>query len=148
MFFNNRCNKFLRPIRSQFYVQFDLNYTSNSISIIRPIRPQLYVQFDLNYTSNSTSIIPPYRVATFFCRRYGAGGTWNSHSRQYNASQLHRSREVPLGAGTHGRLLDVRRTSGERPTDVPRTSVGRPSDVRRASHRRAVGRPVRRQADV
>ena len=32
----------LRPIRSQFYVQFDLNFTSNSTSIIRPIRPQLY----------------------------------------------------------------------------------------------------------
>ena len=72
----------LRPIRSQFYVQFDLNYTSNSTSIIRPIRSQLPVQFDLNYTSNSTSIIPPYRVTTFFCRRYGAGGTWNSNLRQ------------------------------------------------------------------
>ncbi len=51
----------LRPIRSQFDVQFDLNYTSNSILIIRPIRSQLYVQFDLNYTSNSTSIIRPNR---------------------------------------------------------------------------------------
>ena len=51
----------LRPIRSQFYVQFDLNYTSNSISIIRPIRPQLYVQFNLNFTSNSTSILRPIR---------------------------------------------------------------------------------------
>ena len=52
----------LRPIRSQFYVQFDLNYTSNSTSIIRPIRPQLYVQFNLNFTSNSTSILRPIRL--------------------------------------------------------------------------------------
>ena len=66
----------LRPIRSQFYVQFDLNVTSNSISILRPIRPQfyvqststlrpirpqLYVQFDLNFTSNSISILRPIR---------------------------------------------------------------------------------------
>ena len=51
----------LRPIRSQFYVQFDLNFTSNSISIIRPIRPQFYVQFDHNFTSNSTSILRPDR---------------------------------------------------------------------------------------
>ena len=43
----------LRPIRSQSYVQFDLNYTSNSTSILCPIRPQFYVQFDLNFTSNS-----------------------------------------------------------------------------------------------
>merc|ERR1712216_341393 len=39
-----------------FYVQFDFNFTSNSISILRPIRPQFYVQFDLNFTSNLISI--------------------------------------------------------------------------------------------
>ena len=38
----------LRPIRSQFYIQFDLNFTSNSTSILRPIRSQFYNQFDLN----------------------------------------------------------------------------------------------------
>ena len=43
----------LRPIRPQLYVQFDLNYTSNSTSILHPIRPQLYIQFDVNFTSNS-----------------------------------------------------------------------------------------------
>ena len=51
----------LRPIRSQFYVQFDLSFTSNSTSILRPIRPQFYIQFDLNFTSNSTSILCPIR---------------------------------------------------------------------------------------
>ena len=46
----------------RFHVQIDLNFTSNSTSILRPIRPQFYVQFEANGT-------------TFFCRRYGAGGT-------------------------------------------------------------------------
>ena len=57
--FTSNSTSIIRPIRSQLYVQFDLNYTSNSTSIIRPIRPQLYVQFDLNFTSNSNSIIRP-----------------------------------------------------------------------------------------
>ena len=51
--FTSNSISILRPIRPQLHVQFDLNYTSNSISVIRPIRPQFYVQFDLNYTSNS-----------------------------------------------------------------------------------------------
>ena len=57
-----------RPIRPQFYVhstsfyvQFDLNFTSNSISILRPITSQFYVQFDLKFTSNSISILRPIR---------------------------------------------------------------------------------------
>ena len=52
---------FLTIVATNFYVQFDLNFTSNSTSILRPIRPQFYVQFDLNFTSNSTSILRPIR---------------------------------------------------------------------------------------
>ena len=59
--FTSRSTSILRPIRSQFYVQFDLNFTSNSTSILRPMRSQFYVKFDTN-------------GATFFCRRYEAGG--------------------------------------------------------------------------
>ena len=59
--YTSNSTSIIHPIRSQLYVQFDLNYTSNSTSILRPIRPQLYVQFDLNYTSNSTSILRPIR---------------------------------------------------------------------------------------
>ena len=66
----------LRPDRPQFYIQFDLNFTSNSISILRPIRLQFYVQFDLNFTSNSTSILHPDRSqwATFFLLRVRSWG--------------------------------------------------------------------------
>ena len=49
--FTSNSTSILRPIRSQFYVQFDLNFTSNSTSILHPIRPQFYVQFDFNFTS-------------------------------------------------------------------------------------------------
>ena len=47
--------------KNQIFVQFGLNFTYNSTSILRTIRPQLYVQFDLNFTSNSTSILRPIR---------------------------------------------------------------------------------------
>ena len=40
---------------------FMSNFTSNSISIVRPIRRQFYFQFDLNFMSNSTSILRPIR---------------------------------------------------------------------------------------
>ena len=111
--FKSRSTSILRPDRPQFYIQFDLNFTSNSISILRQIRFQFYIQFDLNFTSNSTSILRPIRPqfyvqfdlnftsirpqfyvqietngTRFFCRRYGAGGTWNSHSRQYNHRKM------------------------------------------------------------
>ena len=55
--FTSNSTLILRPIRPQFYVQFDLNFTSNSISTLRPIRSQIYVHFDLNFTSNSISIL-------------------------------------------------------------------------------------------
>ena len=59
--FSSNSNSILRPIRPQFYVQFDLNFTSNSTSILRPIRSQFYIQFDLNFIrSNSTSISRPH----------------------------------------------------------------------------------------
>ena len=66
--FTSNSTSIIRPIRSQLYVQFDINFTSNSTSIIHPIRPQFYVQFDLNFTSNSTSILRPIRSPwdTFF----------------------------------------------------------------------------------
>ena len=50
--FTSNSTSILHPIRPHFYVQFDLNFTSNSTSILHPIRPQFYVQFDLNFTSN------------------------------------------------------------------------------------------------
>ena len=59
--FTSNSTSIIRPIRPQLYVQFDLNYTSNSISIIHPIRSQLYLQFDVNFTSNATSILRPDR---------------------------------------------------------------------------------------
>ena len=35
--------------KNQIFVQFDLNFTSMSTSILRPCRPQFYVHFDLNF---------------------------------------------------------------------------------------------------
>ena len=119
--FTSRSISILRPIRPQFYVQFDLNLTSNSTSILRPIRPQFYVQFDLNFTSNSTSILrpirsqfyvqfdfnftspPPYRATPFFCRKL-LGAFSNIFNKKLNSR-----RYGELGARHGGKARPLRR---------------------------------------
>ena len=47
--------------RFRFRFRFNFRLIWITISILRPIRPQFYIQFDLNFTSNSTSILGPIR---------------------------------------------------------------------------------------
>ena len=50
------------------------NLTSMSTSILRPCRPQFYVHFDLNFTSMSTSVIAVLTAVSqsqYYCRGQG-----------------------------------------------------------------------------
>ena len=112
----------IRPNRSQFYVQFDLNYTSNSISIIRPIRPQFYVQFDLNYTSNSTSILRPIRPQFYVHIETNGTNFFLPTVRSWGDMKTP-TPDNSFRSGPNVRRRSVGRPSDRRPSDFRRTSV-------------------------